>query len=393
MQPGDRPAVVLGLRSTVGCSEAQVSLRGGLSRARERRNLCWRGAENRGLLPATRQLMGKITSLFVRRVAGVASEHVDQGALLRSVGIDPESPVDPSLMVPDTEYYAFLERLAAVDDNATTIPLRAGAAMRCDDYGAFGLAWKAAVDLRGSYERAERYARVLTNVSTYEVEEGDGGAFMHLHRVGERSLGMRLSNEATLASIVSISRQASTEEFTPLAVYCKHPAPDRVTDHEAYFGCPVHFQSSRDALYVSSEALRTPNRLGDESISKFFETHLEAELAKLADDNSLDRRVQIRISRLLSEGVPTISEVAKHFGMSGRTLQRRLSDRGYSYQTLVDQARRQLAERLLEQTDFSLAEVAFMTGFSEQSSFTRAFKRWAGQTPRSYRLASQFPLA
>ena len=335
--------------------------------------------------------MGQISSLFVRKVAGEADGRIDQAALLRSVGIDPESPVDPKLMVPDTEYYAFLERLAAVDGNPTTIPLRAGAAMRCDDYGAFGLAWKSAVDLRGSYARAERYARVLTSVSTYEVEKVDGGAFMHLHREGERRLGMRLSNEATLASIVSISRQASSGDFAPIGVYLKHPAPEGLAEHEAYFGCPMHFASDRDALHVSSAVLQTPNKLGDESISSFFDSHLEAELSQLEDDSALDRRVQIRISRSLSEGVPPISDVARHFGMSGRTLQRRLADRGYSYQALVDEARRRLAERLLGQTDYSLAEVAFMTGFSEQSSFTRAFKRWAGQTPRSYRLASPSP--
>ncbi|MEL6239463.1 MAG: helix-turn-helix domain-containing protein, partial [Pseudomonadota bacterium] len=49
-------------------------------------------------------------------------------------------------------------------------------------------------------------------------------------------------------------------------------------------------------------------------------------------------------------------------------------------------ARRELAEQLLRDTDYSLAEVAFLTGFAEQSGFTRAFKRWAGQTPRSYRM-------
>jgi len=72
--------------------------------------------------------------------------------------------------------------------------------------------------------------------------------------------------------------------------------------------------------------------------------------------------------------------------MSGRTLQRRLSDRGYSFQKVVDEARRELAERLLKGTEYPLAEVAFLTGFSEQSAFNRAFKRWAGQTPRSFRL-------
>ncbi|MGB3518861.1 MAG: AraC family transcriptional regulator [Elainellaceae cyanobacterium] len=331
--------------------------------------------------------MGQITSLFVRKVVGEVEDGIDKDALLQSLGIEPDSPVDPSHMVSAADYYAFLERIATAETNGTTLPLRAGAAMRCDDYGAFGLAWKSATNLRGSYERAERYARVLTSVSTSEVERADQGAFMHLHREGDRHLGMRLSNEATIASIFSISQQVSTGAFTPLAVYFKHPAPQCIEGHEAYFGCPIHFDSDRDALLVSHASLQTPNQLGDESISQFFDTHLEAELSKLADPNSLEHWVRIHVSRCLSEGVPTISDVAEHFSMSGRTLQRRLSELGYSYQTLVDESRRQLAERLLQQTDYSLAEVAFMTGFSEQSAFTRAFKRWAGQTPRSFRLS------
>jgi len=333
--------------------------------------------------------MGQITSLFVRKVLSQVDDHVDKGALLRSIGIEPDSLVDPSRMLSDSDYYAFLERLTEVDANPTTLPLRAGAAMRCDDYGAFGLAWKSATDLRGSYERAERYARLLTSVSTYEVEMAETGAYMHLHRAGERRLGLRLSNEATIASIASISRQVSTQAFIPVAVYFKHPAPTSTADHKAYFGCPVHFEADRDALLVSDDTLRTPNKLGDESISSFFDTHLEAELAKLEDDSSLEQRVRIQVSRSLSEGVPKISDVAGRLGMSGRTLQRKLSDNGYSYQTLVDEARRMLAERLLRQTDYSLGEVAFMTGFSEQSAFTRAFRRWAGQTPRSYRIDAQ----
>lgn len=330
--------------------------------------------------------MGQITSLFVRKVLGAVGDDVDKNSLLRSAGIEPNSPIDPSHMITDMEYYAFLERLAAVEKKPTTIPLRAGAAMRCDDYGAFGLAWKAATHLRGSYQRAERYARVLTSVSTYKLEAADQGAYMHLHRDGERRLGMRLSNESTIASIASISREVSTGAFNPIAVYFKHPAPDSITDHEVYFGCPVHFETDRDALLVSTESLQAPNRVGDAGIATFFDAHLEAEVSKLEETHSLGQRVRIQVSKSLSEGVPAISDIAGHLGMSGRTLQRRLSEQGQSFQTLVDEARRQLAERLLQQTDYSLAEIAFMTGYSEQSAFTRAFKRWAGQTPRSYRI-------
>ena len=330
--------------------------------------------------------MGKITTLFVRKVLEEVDSDIDKNALLRSMGIELDRPV---YMISDTLYYSFFERAAEIDRNGTTLPLRAGAKMRTDDYGAFGLAWKSAATLCGSYSRAERYARVLTNVSTYEVEATRDGAYLHLHRSGKRCLGMRLSNEATIASILRISQEVSIETIHPIAVYFKHAAPKSVADHETYFGCPVHFDSDRDALLFSNESLQTPNKLGDESISKFFESHLETELSKLDDDTALDRQIRRHVTQSLSEGIPRLSDIARHFGMSGRTLQRQLSELGYSYQTLVDESRRQLAERLLQETDFSLVEIAFMTGFSEQSSFARAFKRWAGQTPRNFRIQHQ----
>lgn len=333
--------------------------------------------------------MGRVTSLFARKVVEEIEGDADKAAILRSVGLDRDGPVDPTHMIEDVEYYAFFERAAAADPRPWTLPLRVGAAMECDDYGAFGLAWKTATTLGGSYDRAARYALVLTSVSMYEVEPTFNGAYMHLHRDGDRGLGLRLSNEATIASIASISRQVSSTPFRPEAVYFKHEAPDSIAEHEAWFGCPVHFGSDRDALLVSARTLGTPNRLGDPTISHFFDAHLDAQVTRLDDVIPLERQVRDYVSTALSEGVPTLSAVAGHLGMSGRTLQRRLAENGYAFQALVDESRRSLAERLLRDTDFSLIEVTFMTGFSEQSAFTRAFRRWAGQTPRSFRLQSQ----
>ncbi|MEZ5277020.1 MAG: AraC family transcriptional regulator [Opitutaceae bacterium] len=307
---------------------------------------------------------------------------------MAGTGIDSACLHDPKAMVSDLVYYAFLENVAGLDSAGHTLPLRVGASMRCDDYGAFGLAWKSALNLRSSCERAERYARVLTSVTAYELETAEGGVFMNLHRDGHRRLGLRLSNEASLASIISISREVSTQPCRPIAVHFQHTAPSSTRAHEDYFGCPVHFESGRDALLFSDETLAAPNQLGDEGLSRFFENHLESELSVVEADPSLASRVRRQVSQALSEGVPTLSEVAGRLGMSGRTLQRRLAKQGHSFITLVDDTRRQLAMRLLRQTDYSLAEVAFMTGFSEQSAFTRAFKRWQGQTPRSFRLAA-----
>lgn len=331
--------------------------------------------------------MGEITSLFVHKVIAQADSSLDRRAFLESVGLDPDAPIDPKVMVAAADYYEFFERLTRADPNGQTLPLRVGATMRCADYGAFGLAWKSATHLGGSCERAARYARVLTSVTTYEVRDADEGVYLYLHRDGDRStLGLRLSNEASIASIAAISQEVSTSTFQPLAIYFKHAAPGPTAAHERHFGCPVHFGMEKDALLIAHDAMRAPNRVGDPSIVKFFDMHLEEELSKFDDDASLERRVRMQISQSLSQGIPTVSSIANFLGMSGRTLQRRLADRGYSFQALVDESRRQLAERLLQETDYPLAEIAFLTGFSEQSAFNRAFKRWAGQTPRSFRI-------
>lgn len=175
--------------------------------------------------------------------------------------------------------------------------------------------------------------------------------------------------------------------FSPLAVYFKHAPRGALSAYEEHFGCPVIFNAGREALLVCEESVDVPNKLGDETIAAFFDRHLEEQLAARTSDGSLELRVRRAVAHVLSEGVPMVSSIASELAMSARTLQRRLSGQGHSFQSVVDTARKDLAQRLLTDTDYSLAEIAFLTGFSEQSSFTRAFKRWTGQTPRAYRLS------
>lgn len=159
-----------------------------------------------------------------------------------------------------------------------------------------------------------------------------------------------------------------------------------MTPYSEFFDCPVQFGADQNAISVDWENALKPNKLSDPALSKYFDAHLEKELADQHSDTVLGQRIRIMVAQSLSEGVPTLSSIATQLGTSVRTLQRRLTEQNLSFQTLVDEARRQLAEKLLAETRYSLTEVAFLTGFAEQSTFTRAFKRWAGQTPRSFRI-------
>ena len=331
--------------------------------------------------------MDAVTSLFVRKVVAAAGDGVDAAALLRSAGLDPNARADPKAMISATVYYELIERIAGETD-ATQLPLRTGASMRCDDYGALGLAFKAAPTLFGSYSRVARYARIWTSVVAYALEPDGSNTWFVLHRSGTRRLGLRMSNEATLASATAIAREVSHNgTFTPLEVHLTHPQPKVIAHHEAYFGCPVFFGSDRDAILISNESINRTNKLGDEGITQFLQQHLDQELALIANTKSLNERTKDVIARALSEGLPKMDDVARNLGMSVRSLHRRLADDGLTFRTLTENTRQELAEALLRDARYSIAEVAFLTGFSEQSSFNRAFKRWAGDTPATYRKA------
>ena len=150
--------------------------------------------------------MGFVTAIFARRMVQAAGESVDGRAMLRAAGLEPDEPLDVTQMIADDAYYDLLERIAAEMESPHELPLRVGPLMRPDDYGALGLAWKSAPTIRSSLERVERYCRLWTDNLTYEIRDRDEGIDFIVHRSGERRLGMRLSNEATLASATSLNR-------------------------------------------------------------------------------------------------------------------------------------------------------------------------------------------
>lgn len=326
--------------------------------------------------------MDHIATMFLGRLEAVtgldlASEGLVPASLRRAEGA-------PATM-PAADFFDLLEKLAGAHDDGRSVAVRLGAAMGCDDYGPFGLAFKSARDLMGSFVRVERYGRVVTSVANYSVQMGAGSAFMAIDPGPEERLGQLMTNELAIAAAVGLCREVSAEDFVPAGVFLSHAPPSNLTAYEEHFRCPLMFNAGRDGIEIGEAELRAGNKLGDDAMSKFFDLHLDRELADFAEDFRIDQRVCAEVSKALSEGVPTVDHVATSLGMTKRTLQRRLADDGHHYQTLVEATRKRLAERLLRDTDYAIAEVAFLTGYAEQSTFSRAFKRLSGQTPADFR--------
>lgn len=334
--------------------------------------------------------MGWISSVFVHKAldAAVHLDCVDAAErlnLFRSVGLQASAPINPAAMISDSDFFALLERLDHISERGRSVPILMGAAMRCDDYGAFGLAFKSAPNLLGSYARVERFGKVVTSIANFRVEPSEKSILMKVIPGRERRLGLTMTNELAIAAALALSREVSRDPFAPIAIRLMAEKPSDDSAYNEHFQCPIRYDADCDALEVATQIARLPNKLSDAGMATFFEAHLNHALNQVDDSSALERRVLDRIGDALSEGVPTLADVAGGLGMSSRTLQRRLSGAGLAYQDLVADARKALSEQLLKRTDYALAEIAFLTGFSDQSTFTRAFKRWHGQTPASYR--------
>ena len=162
-------------------------------------------------------------------------------------------------------------------------------------------------------------------------------------------------------------------------VHLRHfPVIDPLRYRE-YFHCPVAFGQPEYALIVRGEDLDRPIDRAEPVLRAMAEAYVKS----ISDPHTLDLGGQVRalLRRLLPTSSATLAVVAEHLCLQERTLQRRLAEQDTSFDALLDATRRDLADRLLADAHMPLAQVARMLGYSEQSSFNRAFARWYGISP------------
>ena len=158
-----------------------------------------------------------------------------------------------------------------------------------------------------------------------------------------------------------------------------------------FVGTKVEFGADRDEFALSLDARELPLIHADPYLNDLLLKYCEAALAnRKADVSQLRTRVENAISSLLPHGRVLVEDVARSLGMSKRTLARRLSDEGLNFTEILQQLRRDLAVRYLDDRKLHVSKIAWLLGFHEVSAFTHAFKRWTGKTPRELRTAGTF---
>ena len=263
--------------------------------------------------------------------------------------------------------------------------VRVGQQMKMDDYGVLGMSWKTCSKAGEIFERSERYFHLLSNTYVFKVKTEGEISHIHLNRDAYRR-GVELSNEATFSATVVVLQAITETDMTPLSVSFKHSAPRSMASYQEGFNCPILFNQANYCISYKTSDLETRTAKADASINQFLVERVEEETKgieisslKIASD------VENLIIDALPSGIPSITQIGEHMGMSSRTLTRRLSESGLNFRDLVKQTQEKISKDLLKNSSSTMGEIAFQTGFSEQSAFNRAFKRWTGQSPTSFR--------
>ena len=228
-------------------------------------------------------------------------------------------------------------------------------------------------------DRLARYLRIV-NPGIRLVVSGDSNPV----RVAvERASG---SFEVELTVALSLLRfRRETDEQLRAVHACFTHEPDDVAEYAEVLGCPIRVRASWNGWALSKTAMSVPLRRRDPALRRWLERQAAGVLTRLPTDGDARDDVRRALSSQLTAGDMRIDVVARRLATTPRTLQRRLSRCGTSFEALCDDARKHAAQTYLTDTTLSIAEVTYLLGYSEPTAFHRAFKRWHGTTPHAYR--------
>jgi AraC-like DNA-binding protein len=192
------------------------------------------------------------------------------------------------------------------------------------------------------------------------------------------------SIEFEIALCVSHLREETEHQVQPAFVSFIH-CPDDVAEMERTLGCPIHWNAAWNGLAFPREMWQLPLRRRDPVLRKVLEQHADEIAERLPAADGVALEVRRALASRIAKGDVQIASIARALATSTRSLQRRLSAAGVTYQDLLDQTRREAANTYLRVATLSIGEVAYLLGYSEPAAFHRAFKRWTGMGPQEFR--------
>lgn len=190
--------------------------------------------------------------------------------------------------------------------------------------------------------------------------------------------------EAMVLGLIKGFQAVTDGIFKPEKIVFNHPPNTDIAEYQRIFQCPVEFNAKSFQLFFPASMLSYRSLYAEPELLNLHIQAADQHLAVLQQQD-LITEVRSQLGALLESGETTLANVANRLGVTPRHLRHQLDLAGTSFQRLLNDYRHRLARRLLSQTDEGISEIVYLTGFSEPSTFYRAFRRWERTTPIEYR--------
>lgn len=304
--------------------------------------------------------------------------------VLRPLHLDRKRLVDAHGFMPCADFARLLEEAAAVTGD-DCFGLHFGARFNPKDAGPLAYVILHSPTIGVAIANAGRYLRVHNQGARVAYAREPPLAYLQHALAGVPAELRRQHAEYSLAVALRTVRLMAGSTWSPLEVQFEHKAPADTSEHVRVFAAPVTFGCATNAFVVDLDFAERQIPAADARLYPILTQYLDDMLAAMPPEDTFPATVRRAIGEALGQGKPGLTEVARGMSLGARTLQRRLTEAGIDFKTLVDDTRHRLALRYLADPNKTPTEIAYLLGYSETSAFNRAFRRWTGSTPLQHR--------
>jgi AraC-like DNA-binding protein len=304
----------------------------------------------------------------------------DVRALLATAGLERAELSDPDATIPCDSHDRLLISAAALG-RLKNLAARMAAVIPIGAYPLLDYLVVTSPTVGEALVQLSRYFRLVRAPYTLDVVHDDDSARLVVSP-GADPFGPQFQ----VSIVIHHLRDETEGRLRPRFVSLIAP-PEDARDLERLLGCPLQSPATWSGIEFSRETLELKLRRRDPALRRVLEDHATLMTTSVGDERSVVDTVRSALLSRLGRGVPNLAMVARQLAIAPRTLQRRLTAAGATYQQVVDEARREAAERLLADGSVGVGQIAYLLGYSEPSAFHRAFKRWHEVTPQEYRQA------
>ncbi|MFT5699200.1 MAG: AraC-like DNA-binding protein [Desulforhopalus sp.] len=300
--------------------------------------------------------------------------------------------LDPSLMYQPGARYP-LDKIADLWEEIgrrikdPCFGLTAATCWHPSNFGTLGYALLMSTCLRTTLERLIRFHRIISDASFGRLDEDSDARTLvfNLTNMDEKKYSPP-REDAAIAWIISVLHVNFQRPLSPVSVSFTHGRPECAGKYYELFQSPIIFDAPRCGFVLSLDDADRILPSGNKDMAEFND-HVMTQYLATKDSDPLALRVKKIIVEHLPSGDATVERAASELFCSTRKLQRLLHEEGTSFMALLNDTRRDIAKQYVRDQEMDLTEIAFLLGFSEQSTFSRSFKRWTGESPSSFRKA------